>query len=227
MARGKRGHFIVIEGTDGSGKATQVRQLRKKLQILGIRHQVMEFPRYTGNPYGRLIGDYLKGDFGSTSDVNSSLISLAYAGDRALAKPQIESWLQDGELVIADRYVSSNKAYMAAKLSSDKRQEFIDWLDDLEYNINQIPREELTIFLYVPSEITSKNVNKRPSGKGAADIHERDLEYQKMTSSIYLKMAKEEGWAVIECIENGEMKPPSKIHREIFNVLVEKGIIDG
>lgn len=227
----RRGHFIVIEGTDGSGKATQVNLLRRKLQTLGFSHQVIGFPRYTGNPYGRLIGRYLKGDFGSTEDVNSSLISLAYAGDRFLAKPLINQWLSDGNLVIADRYVPSNKAYMSAKLPEEMRGEFIEWLDDLEYNINDIPREELVIFLYVPPKVSHKNVgNKKDRDyieKGAHDIHEQDMEYQKTSSDIYLKMAKEEDWVIIECVNDGEMRSPKEIHEDINQVLKEKGILKG
>lgn len=226
VAKSKRGHFIVIEGTDGSGKATQVKLLRKKLQILGIPHQVMEFPRYTGNPYGKLIGRYLKGEFGNTNDVNSSLISLAYAGDRFLAKPQIEQWLANGNLVIADRYVPSNKAYMSAKLPINLRDDFIDWLDDLEYNVNAIPREELVIFLYVPPKVSHKNISGRSAQKGAHDIHESDLDYQKTSSEVYLKMSKEEDWGVVECVDDGDnMKSPSEINKEILGILKEKKII--
>src|SRR3989344_40049 len=139
----KKGHFVVIEGTDGSGKNTQVKLLRKKLQILGQQVQILEFPRYSGNPYGKIIGQYLRGEFGGLNDVNTYLISLAYAGDRSLAKPDIEHWLKQKQIIIADRYVPSNKAYMSARLHKAQREQFIEWLDDLEYNINAIPREEL------------------------------------------------------------------------------------
>ncbi len=226
----RKGHFIVFEGTDGSGKATQVRLLRKKLQMTDFPHEVIEFPRYMGNPYGKLIGNYLRGDFGDKENVNTYLISLAYAGDRALAAPQIRSWLKEGKLVIADRYVASNKAYQTAKLSTQMRGEFIDWLDDLEYNINGIPREELVIYLHVPTQISYKNIKGKKQRdyikKGEHDIHERDTTYQNLTSGVYLQLANEENnWVVIDCVKEGKMLPPGAIHSQIVEALEEHKIL--
>lgn len=230
IKRKYKGHFIVIEGTDGSGKATQVKLLQKKFQTIGVPHQLIAFPRYTGNPYGKLIGRYLKGEFGAIDEVNNSLISLAYAGDRFLAKPIIEEWLQKGNLVIADRYVPSNKAYMAAKMPEEKRQDFIEWLDDLEYNINGIPREELVIFLNVPVEVGKINVGKKHERdyikKGTSDIHERDLKYQKESSKMYLSLSKQEpNWIIISCAKNGLMCSKEEINQEIIKTLMEKKIL--
>ncbi len=214
---------MVIEGTDGAGKATQVKLLQRYFQVRGVPHKLIQFPRYSGNPYGKIIERYLKGDFGGLSDVQTSLISLAYAGDRFLAKPMIEDWLKQGNLVLSDRYVSSNKAHQSAKLPEKDRQEFIDWLDDLEYNVNGLPREELTLFLYVPSEISADNLTKRQS----KDLHEADQKYQTTSADMYLKIAKNEGrsWEVIECAEDGKMRPRQDIHQQIVEILEKRGII--
>lgn len=226
----RKGHFIVVEGTDGSGKATQVRLLRRKLQTMDFPHKVVEFPRYSNNPYGKLIGSYLRGEFGKKEQANSFLLSLAYAGDRFLAKPEILTWLHEGFLVIADRYTPSNKAYMAAKLPKESRKEFIDWLDDLEYNVNGIPREELTIFLYVDPLVSQSNAKKR-GGKtiGVAekhDIHESDLEFQKESSMLYLQLSKDEpNWVVIDCVKNGAMRTTEEIHEDVLSVLKRKKIL--
>lgn len=227
----KRGHFIVIEGTDGSGKGTQSKMLRKKLQIMNYPHQAIEFPRYTGNPYGKLVAKYLRGEFGQlNTEVGTYLVSLAYAGDRFLAKPQIQQWLKEGSLVIADRYVPSNKAYMSAKLPFEHRDSFIEWLDDLEYNINGIPREELVIFLYVPPKTSQENVGKKNKrdylDKASHDIHEADLNYLTESSKMYLHLAKQEpNWVVIECMKKGEMKSIQQIHEEVMSILKEKKIL--
>ncbi len=227
----KRGHFIVFEGTDGSGKATQVKLLRAELQRKGVKHQVIAFPRYGGNPYSKLISNYLNGDFGEVDEVNNYLISLAYAGDRFLAKEIINDWLDQGYLVIADRYVSSNKAFMGAKLPKDKRQEFIDWLDDLEYSINGIPREELTLFLNVPVDLTFKNVAQK-GGRDylknqTHDIHERNLNYQEETRKVYLGISEiEPGWEVINCIIKDKMIDRQTIHSQIKQILSNKEIIN-
>lgn len=227
-----RGHFIVIEGGDGAGKATQVRLLRKKLQISRIQTQVIEFPRYTGNPYGKLISQYLKGEFGDIDEVNTYLISLAYAGDRFLAKPLIEGWLKEKNFVIADRYTPSNLAYQAAKMLPEHRQGFVDWLEDLEYNTNGIPREELVIYLYVPAKISSENTAKRQSkdstNSASQDIHERNTTYLEEVENIYLEFGKKEPhWVVINCIsDEGKMRSIDEIHEDILKTIKQRKLIN-
>ncbi len=227
----KKGHFVVIEGTDGSGKATQAKMLRRKLQMMDFPHQVIGFPRYSGNPYGKLVGKYLNGDFGDLgADVGTYLVSLAYAGDRFLAKPQIQQWLHEGNLVIADRYVPSNKAYMSAKLPKEMRQNFIDWLDDLEYNINGIPREELVIFLFMPPKQSIKLVAKKEKREylkeKGADIHENNIKYQQEAADVYLDMARQDlNWVMINCLKKDQVKTPQEVHKEIVQTLTERGIL--
>src|SRR5438045_2336719 len=113
----KKGFLIVIEGIDGSGKTTQANLLSGYLKSKNIPHEVINFPRYEDNLYGKLIRRYLNGEFGEAKKVDPYLMSLAYAGDRNLAKPLIENWLLEGKIVVANRYVSSNKAHMGANLS--------------------------------------------------------------------------------------------------------------
>lgn len=206
-----KGKLVVFEGTDGSGKATQVKLLSEKLKV---SHELIAFPRYGDNPYADLVKKYLKGEFGEKERISPYIISLAFAGDRALAKTVIEKWLADGKLVIADRYVSSSKAHLSAELSESERQNFINWLDHLEYETNNIPRENLVIFLFVPPEVSQKNI----TGK-VRDILEKDLEHQKNTSQIYLELAKNPKWITINCVKNGKMRSREDIHQEIFDIL--------
>lgn len=226
----QKGHFVVIEGTDGSGKTTQIQLLADKLDQTGVLYQVIDFPRYGENEYANLVSRYLKGEFGGVNDVSPYLASLPYAGDRLLAKPLIESWLEQGQLVIANRYVPSNKAHMAAKLQIDERQLFIDWIDNLEHNINGIPREELVILLYVPPEINQSNVDKKTErsyleGK-QRDIHEADLDYLSSSSQIYLQLAGQEPhWQVINCMKDGVLRIPKDIHQDILQLLISRKIL--
>ena len=210
----KKGKFVVFEGIDGSGKATQVKLLSKKLKI---PHEVISFPRYGNNPHADQIKKYLKGELGKKEKISPYEISLEYAGDRALAKSQIAKWLKDGKLVIADRYVSSSKAHLGAQLPESERQKFINWLDDLEYETNNIPREDLVIFLYIPPEISQKNITSKEK-----DILEKDLEHQKNTGKIYLELAKNPKWVTINCIKNGKMRNKNEINKEIRRVLIDK-----
>lgn len=210
-----KGKLIVIEGIDGSGKTTQVELLTKYLADKKNLHEVISFPRYDDNLYGQLIRRYLDGEFGPIHEVNPYLIALAYAGDRLLAKPQVESWLQNGKLVIANRYVSSSQAHLGANLAEDKREEFMQWVDELEYQTNKLPKEDLTILLNVDPNVGQENVQG-----GEADIHEDSLKHLEEASKIYLELSKaKENWQVVDCMENGKMKSKETIHKMIVEIL--------
>lgn len=210
----KTGRLIVIEGSDGSGKATQIELLKKALEEKNVDFKVFDFPRYKDNVYGQLIERYLKGEFGN--EVSPYLASLPFAMDRLLAKPEIEEALHAGKSVLCNRYTASNKAHMAANLPEDQREEFMGWLDKIEYEINGLPRPDLTIFLNVPSEISQQNIT------GEKDIHEANLRHLIEANKIYQSLAKSEpSWAVVECAENGRMKSAQEIHQKI-NALVYK-----
>ena len=209
------GKLIVIEGIDGSGKTTQANLLSEYLSAKGILNEVINFPRYEDNLYGKLIKRYLSGEFGSIADVNPYLMALAYAGDRALAKPLIENWLQSGKLIIANRYISANKAHLAANLPEDKREEFMSWIEKLEYGTNKLLKEDLTILLNVDPKKGQKNV-----AGGQVDIHEDDIKHLEEAAKIYIELSKaEQNWEVVECMEGGQMKDKEAIHKLVVEIL--------
>lgn len=211
----KNGRLIAIEGIDGSGKTTQIELLKQALSSQGVPWEAISFPRYEDNIYGKLVKRYLEGEFGSIGEVNSYFIALAFAGDRSLAKPLIENWLNEGKVVIANRYVSSNKAHLVVNLPEEERGEFFKWLERLEYETNGIPRENLTILLSVDPKIGQKNVSHRLS-----DLHEENIKHLEEANKIYLELAKRENnWYVIDCMKNGQMRSPEDIHRELLSIL--------
>lgn len=212
-----KGQLIVIDGIDGSGKTTQVDLLVKVLADKDIQYEVISFPRYEDNLYGKLVSRYLEGEFGSINDVNPYLMVCVYAGDRALAGSQIRKWLEEGKLVIVNRYVSASKAHMGANLPAEKRHEFFKWLDELEYQTNGIPKEDLTIILDVDPKVGQKNVS------GRADIHEESLRHLEEASKIYLSLAKEDAtWYVVDCMKDGGMKAREEIHQEVMRIVYDK-----
>lgn len=214
----KKGLLIVIEGVDGSGKTTQIELLKQTLVSQGVPLQVISFPRYEDNVYGQLIRRYLEGEFGSMAEVDPHLIACIFAGDRFLAKPLIEKWLSEEKLVLANRYVSSSKAHLGANIS-EKREEFVKWLDELEYGTNKMPREDLTILLTVDPGIGQKNVLGRHP-----DLHEENLKHLEEANRIYLSLAKKEkNWYVVDCMKDGSMWTPADIHKEITRIL-EKNV---
>lgn len=213
-----KGKLIVIEGIDGSGKTTQTELLTKYLASKNIPHEVINFPRYEDNLYGKLIRRYLNGEFGTIKQVNPYLVALAYAGDRFLAKSLIENWLSSGKVVIANRYVSASKAHLGANLPENQRAEFMSWLDELEYNTNRIPKEDLTILLNVDPKIGQENVRS-----GRVDIHEDNIGHLQRAAKIYLELSKiEPNWQVVNCMEDGRMQGREQIHKLIVDILASK-----
>ncbi|MBU1000342.1 hypothetical protein KKE78_03035 [Patescibacteria group bacterium] len=214
----KKGLLIVVDGIDGSGKTTQIKLLANNLKEQRIPFETISFPRYKDNIYGELIKRYLEGEFGSIHEVNSYLMSCIFAGDRVLAKPLIEKWLSKGKLVLVNRYVSASKAHMGANLEKGKREPFFKWLDNLEYETNAIPKEDLAILLNVDPKIGQKNVAGRHR-----DIHEQNLKHLDEANKIYLSLAKKENnWYVVGCMKDREMRKPQDIHQELLKILKTK-----
>lgn len=212
----RSGKLIVIDGIDGSGKSTQIELLSKYLTEKNIPFEVINFPRYGQNLYANLVTRYLEGEFGSIHEVNPHLMALVYAGDRTLAKPLIENWLSSGKVVIANRYVSASKAHLGANLEENKREEFMAWLDRLEYQTNGMPREDLTILLSVDPKIGQENV----SGSGKPDIHEQNLNHLKEAQIVYLELSKaKEDWVVVNCMEGNKMRSKEDINKDIVDIL--------
>lgn len=211
--RGAKGRLIVIEGTDGSGKATQTKLLAEKLGKEGYKVKTIDFPQY-GKESAKLVEDYLAGKFGPVDKVDPYEVAKYYACDRKEAAPAIRRWIDDGNIVIANRYQQSNKGHQAGKIKSGKkREEFIRWLDDLEYNQYKIPKPDLIMFLHVPAEIAQSLVTKRGNKK---DIHEADLQHLKDTEQAYMEIAKKEGWTIVECVKDREIMPIEDIQQIVW-----------
>lgn len=227
----RRGKLIVIDGIDASGKATQTRLLKQALEKFGYRVKTVSFPRYYSSFHGRTIGRFLSGEFGSVGEVSPYLASLAYALDRITARKQIREWLEGGSMVIADRYTSSTMAHQAAKLPLRKRKGFVNWVDELEYRRHKIPREDLTLFLYVPFEVSRKLLRKKGWRKYArgkrTDIAEADREHQQKALKMYLRLARERrNWVKINCVDRkGKILPKEKIQQKILEVLRRRRVI--
>ena len=188
--------LLVIEGLDGSGKSTQINQLQDYLQSRSIKYKYIHFPRVETGIYGDLIARFLRGDLGPLESVHPYLVALIYAGDRNDASTDIKQWLEDGYLVLLDRYVISNIAFQCAKMGEEKDQSILrDWIIDLEFEHFGLPRPDLNLFLDVPFSFTESKLMKQRSGEdrnylnGKKDIHEESLDFQGRVRKIYLKEA--------------------------------------
>lgn len=219
-----RGKLIVIEGIDGSGKKTQTDLLIKRLKKIGKKVLFLDFPQYYTSFFGNLVSRYLKGEFGDIYQVNPYLISVIYAADRWEAKEKIHRALAKGEIVILNRYSISNMAHQAVKIASSEREDYLDWERQMEYDIFEIPREDLVIYLDVPAGIGQKLIGRKQArgyvGGKKKDIHEKDLRYQHEVRKQYLGLSRyNPHWRVINCIKNGKMLPVEIIQEKIWQVV--------
>lgn len=215
------GKFIVIEGLDGSGKATQTEILRKTLEQRGERVTKLTFPDYD-NPSSALVRMYLNGDFGDKpDDVNAYAAAAFYTVDRAAS--YLQFWradYEDGCTILADRYATSNIIYQMSKLPESEWSDYIDFQQDFEYNKIKVPKPDLIIYLDVEPDVSQKLMSKRYSGdESKKDLHEKNVDFLLNCRRSALFAAEKLGWVRISCTENGEMRSIEDISRDILNVI--------
>jgi dTMP kinase len=217
------GKLIAIEGIDGSGKRTQVELLANTLTNRGYSVLSTGFPQY-GSWFGKLVGQFLNGDFGPLDSLDPHLTALLYAGDRFESKSALESALHNGQIVLADRYIASNLAHQTARAAAEKRPEFITWIEHLEYNIYGLPRESLILYLRVPPAqaqalVTQKSSRTYTSAKH--DILESNLRHLEDAAAMYDRLAKRAPWATIQCFDTlrNYMRSPEEISADILSAV--------
>lgn len=216
--------LIVLEGLDGAGKSTQLKLATDYITSKGRKVEYLHFPRYSAPVFGDLIGKFLRGEFGSLEQVHPQLVALLFAEDRHDAAGMIRNWLNQGHVVILDRYVYSNIAFQCAKMKDRSGSDDLrDWIVDVEYSRYAIPKPDLNLFLDVPIEfVDSKLKNARDSEdreylNGKADIHEADIAFQKNVRRLYLEQCdRDDGFKRIDCGDaEGHMLPAQDIFAKI------------
>jgi len=226
--------FFVIEGVDGAGKSTQIKLLRNFFSKKGYICEYLHFPR-TDTPYfGELISRFLRGEFGSLNEVDPYLVAMIYAGDRRDASDLISKWLNDGKIVLLDRYTYSNIAYQCAKLNDNSAQEkLMKWIQSLEFEHFAIPKPDMNIFLDVPDSFTEEKLfsertgNDRSYLNGTRDIHEESMVFQRKVRDIYLTVAKSDNrLEVVNCSnKSGSMLSPDEIFKLIVRIFTDRKLI--
>ena len=215
------GKLIVIEGLDGSGKATQAKLLALALAENGERVKKITFPDYESES-SALVRMYLHGEFGSKpGDVNAYAASAFYAVDRyASFKKDWGEVYQSGGLIIADRYATSNGIHQCSKLDESEWDEYLKWLDDFEYKKLGIPAPDVVIYLKADTDISQKLMTGRYGGdESKKDIHEGDIEYLKRSQKAAAYCAQKLGWKTVECVKDGQMRSIEDIHNEIMTLI--------
>jgi dTMP kinase len=230
MEKIKKGKMIVIEGGDGSGKGTQTEMLIEYFTNNTIPYAHLEFPNYDSF-FGKLIAKFLRGELGTLEEVSPYFASLPFALDRNATKEVTQKHLEEGKIVVVNRYVSSNMAHQGSKFSDPtKRDEFLKWLEELEYSVHNIPKPDLQIFLFMPweqaKELTKYKGERNYLQGNAQDIQEADDNHRLKTEEMYELLAKQnDSWRTINCVENGTILSKDMIHSKIIELLKNEHII--
>lgn len=226
----RRGILLVIDGGNDSGKTTQTQLLVDYLKKKSIPVKYVDFPQYYNSFHGKTVAKFLRGEFGRIDQVSPYLASLAYALDRASIKTEMEDFLNNGGIIVANRYATSSMAHQGAKLEDKKeREEFLKWLYELEYKVHKIPKENVVVYLYVHWQI-GKQLTKKKGGRNYLnghldDIEEKDIKNRINSEKLYLQLAKNKHWVKIDCVADNKILSPQKIHQKILKELAKRQIL--
>lgn len=219
-----KGKFIVIDGTDGTGKGTQCKLLIERLQREGYPVQSADFPQY-GKKSAGPVEEHLAKKYG---ELGPQAASILYAVDRFDASFQIRQWLEEGRVVIANRYVTANAGHQGAKIDDPvERERFFEWLHNLEYGIFGIPKPDKNIILHVRAEIAQRLVDQKPSESRPhlqgtqRDLYEGNLEHLRKAEATYLALTKTyPNTELVECMEGDTLLTIEEVHEKIWERIV-------
>jgi dTMP kinase len=221
----KKGIFIVIDGIDGVGKATQTELLVRRLENEKIKVKKIDFPQYYNNVFGKLIGECLAGKHGAFLELDPKITSVLYAVDRFESKSQIERWLKEGYVVVADRFVSSNQIHQGGKIKNIKeRKEFLEWLDIVEHKIFNVPRPDIIVYLSLPVAFSTLLLSQKSSKEkkqyleGRDDLAENDIKHLVDSKKSAIDIIKKlNNWVRIDCARGGKILAREVINEHVYN----------
>jgi len=214
------GKLIAIEGIDGSGKRTQGELLTLTLKARGHSVYSTGFPQYD-SWFGKMVGQFLNGDLGPLETVDPHFSALLYAGDRFEAKSTLQGALYNGQIVLVDRYISSNLAHQTARVPPAKRSEFLEWIEHLEYRIYGMPRENLILYLRVPPHEAQRLVERKAARSyttAQKDLLEASLRHLEDAAEMYDSLSRNVPWATIQCFDaaSNAIREPEDIAADVL-----------
>lgn len=217
QAQPAKGTFIVIEGTDGSGKGTQFAILSERLRNEGYDIVEFDFPQYD-QPSSYFVQQYLNGKYGTAEDVGPYTGSLFYALNRYDASFAIKEALSAGKIVLANRFTGSNMAHQGGKFAhAEERRGYFIWVDNLEFEMLKIPRPDRSIVLRVPAEIAQALVDQKPARNyttNKRDIHENDINHLKNSVEVYDDLCQlfPKDFTRLDCVRDNKLLDIETIH---------------
>ena len=221
------GKLFVIDGTDGSGKQTQLEKLKQRLTQEKIEFKSVSFPNYE-SPSSSLVKIYLNGELSEDpKEISPYIASTFYAADRYITfKKEYEEYYKNGGIILADRYTTSNMVHQAGKIKDDEeREKFLNWLWDFEFNLYGLPIPTEVFFLNMPTEYALKLMENRKNKitkEEKKDIHERNQEHMKDAYNEACKLSKKYNWKEIKCVKDGKIRTIEDIHEEIYQEIKSK-----
>lgn len=215
------GIFIVIEGSDGSGKKTQFDRLAERLTREGYEVVTFDFPQYD-EPSSYFVREYLNGHYGSSETVGPYTASLFYALDRFEAAPKIREALEQGKIVLSNRYVGSNMAHQGTKfIHAAERRGFFIWLDNLEFEMLKIPRPTLSFVLHVPAETAQALIDQKEERSYTSkkrDIHEGDIDHLRRAVEVFDDLCQlfPKDFSRIDCARGDKLLDIDTVHELLW-----------
>ncbi len=219
------GKLFVIDGTDASGKQTQLKKLQERLEVENIDYRLVSFPNYDSES-SSLVKMYLSGEFGENAkDISPYVASTFFAADRyATFKKELEEYYNNGGIILADRYTTANMVHQAGKIENkEEREKFLNWLWDYEFNLYKLPVPTKVFFLNMPPEYAFKLMENRKNKfthEAQKDIHERDKSHIIDSYNAACEVADKYSWSKIECVKENKIRTIEEIHEDIYNEML-------
>lgn len=217
-----KGRLIVLEGLDGSGKATQAKLLAVSLAAKGLPVREITFPNYASDS-SALVRMYLAGQFGEKpDDVNAYAASSFYAVDRyAGYKSDWGRFYEEGGILIADRYTTSNAVHQCSKLPPEQWESFLHWLFDYEFRLLGLPAPDCVIYLQVDPAVSQRLMTERYHGdESRKDVHEKDTEYLARSRRAAEFCAQHLGWYTVHCCAGDALRSIEEIQNEVSGLAI-------
>lgn len=211
----EKGKFVVFDGSDGSGKQTQVAMLADHCRSKNLPVKTIDFPRYENNFHGKILKAVLRGEFGDFVSLDPYVASFLYIADRFESAKEMRKWLNDGNIVIADRFTTANMIHQGGKFESTtnslRRNFYLNWLNGLEFGYLHFPEPSAVVFLKVPVAVSLALL----TDKKGRDLAEQNVSHLTQSLACAEDIAKYYDWIMIDCAPNGAMRTRESIHEEV------------
>ena len=217
-----KGKIIVITGIDGTGKETQTKMLFEHLQAKGVKVKMQSFPNYE-SPSSAPVKAYLQGKIENAKTLSPMQVSSFFLIDFLQTMLNHEDFLNQGGILLLDRYTESNLIHQAGRLQTKEAQmRFANTLKNFQYNELKLPKPDLVICLTMPLETSLELMHTRTIQKngGEKDVHEEDALHMQTAHKMCTLFAETENWVVVNCVdETGHLRDRNRIHNTIKNIV--------